>query len=136
MIAPVRGRGIELILMRQLASCLAAPIVLCDPRGDLIYVNEPAEELLGLRVGESDTVSVHELADRLCVRDDTGERLSWDQLPNRLAASSGRAVQRRLLIRGSDGRERRLDATAFPLVSPVGENVGTVSIFWESTDEG
>lgn len=131
----MRGRGIELILMRQLASCLAAPIVLSDPRGDLIYVNEPAEQLLGLSVGDADTLSVDALAERLSIRSSGGQPLGLDELPNRLALLSGRAVQRRLQIRGIDGRDRWLDATAFPLVSPVGENVGIVSIFWEALDE-
>jgi PAS domain-containing protein len=38
---------VELILMTQVASYLATPIFVVDPNGDLVYFNEPAEQLLG-----------------------------------------------------------------------------------------
>jgi len=44
---------IELILMRQLAGSLAMPIFVVDPAGDLLFYNEPAEELLGRRFDEA-----------------------------------------------------------------------------------
>src|SRR5437762_13527270 len=40
---------IELILARQVASYLTLAIILTDADGDLVFYNEPAEELLGLR---------------------------------------------------------------------------------------
>jgi hypothetical protein len=40
---------VELILMRQLASYLAMPILLFDPAGNLLFYNEPAEALVGRR---------------------------------------------------------------------------------------
>ena len=46
------GYDIEVILMRQTASYLAMPIFVVDPKGNLVYFNEPAEELLGLRYEE------------------------------------------------------------------------------------
>jgi hypothetical protein len=33
----------EVVLMRQLVSCLAMPILLVDPVGTLLFYNEPAE---------------------------------------------------------------------------------------------
>ena len=46
-------RAIELILMRQLASYLAMPIMLFDPAGHLLLYNEPAEPILGRRFDET-----------------------------------------------------------------------------------
>ena len=45
-------RDIGLILMRQLASGLAVPMLLADEHGDMLYFNEPAEVLLGNRFDE------------------------------------------------------------------------------------
>ena len=45
--------SIELILMRQLASHLRIPIFLVHGRGTLLFCNEPAEALLGLRFDEA-----------------------------------------------------------------------------------
>src|SRR5262249_43344858 len=59
---PAAGRGggaamsqkeIEMILARQLASCLALPIFLVDPSGALVFYNEPAEAILGRRFEET-----------------------------------------------------------------------------------
>ena len=45
-------KPIELILMRQLASSLVMPIFLVDTSGTLVYYNEPAEQILGVRFDE------------------------------------------------------------------------------------
>jgi len=44
---------IEVILIRQLASYLAMPMVIVNPVGTLIFYNEPAEELLAMRFEET-----------------------------------------------------------------------------------
>ena len=43
---------IEVILIRQLASYLAMPIVIVNPEGTLLFYNEPAEQLLAMRFEE------------------------------------------------------------------------------------
>ena len=46
-------KPIEVILMRQLASTLAMPIFLVDAGGTLVFYNEPAERVLGMRFDET-----------------------------------------------------------------------------------
>jgi len=55
-------KAVELILMRQLASCLAVPVFLVDPEGTLLYYNEPAERLLGRRYDETGEMPASEWA--------------------------------------------------------------------------
>src|SRR5262249_33601113 len=50
--ASMTQKPIELILMRQLASSLVMPIFLVDTSGTLVYFNEPAEQILGVRFDE------------------------------------------------------------------------------------
>lgn len=50
-------KEIEVILARHLASYLAMPIFLVDPEGTLVYYNDPAEKILGLRFAETGEVS-------------------------------------------------------------------------------
>ena len=45
---------IELILFRQLATNLAVPVFLVDERGDLVFLNEAAGDLLGIRFDDVD----------------------------------------------------------------------------------
>ena len=44
---------IQIILTRQLAGYLSVPLFLVDPKGDLLYYNEPAEAILGRRFEET-----------------------------------------------------------------------------------
>ena len=53
-------RAVEIILMRQLASYLAMPIMLFDPEGNLLFYNEPAETILGRRFDETGEMSLEE----------------------------------------------------------------------------
>ena len=46
--------------MKQVASYLAVPIFLVDPVGTLIFYNEPAEALLGLRYDETGDMPLEE----------------------------------------------------------------------------
>ena len=53
---------IELILMRELADHLATPIFVVQPDGDLLFYNEPAEQLLGSRFDETGLMPFEEWA--------------------------------------------------------------------------
>src|SRR6267378_4310834 len=53
-------REVELILVRQLASYLTIPIFVVDPKGTLIFFNEPAEGFLGRRFDETEELSLEE----------------------------------------------------------------------------
>jgi PAS domain-containing protein len=46
-------RAIEIVLMRQLASYLAVPILIVDRNLDLLFFNESAEPILGRRFEET-----------------------------------------------------------------------------------
>ena len=51
---------IEIILNRQLADCLSIPVFITDTAGDLIFYNEPAEQILGKRFEE--TGEMHDIS--------------------------------------------------------------------------
>jgi len=53
----VSRKDTEVILMRQLASYLAMPIVVIASDGTLIYYNEPAAALVGRRFDETGEMS-------------------------------------------------------------------------------
>ena len=42
------SKEIEVILSRQLADSLSVPVFIVDTHGNLIFYNEPAEDILGL----------------------------------------------------------------------------------------
>jgi PAS domain-containing protein len=123
-------RPIELILLRQLASYLDMPIFVVDAEGRLVYYNEPAEPLLGVRFDE---VGVMETADWLAAFRPGGEAgavLPADQVPILIALRERRPVHSELWISGLDGVRRPIGATALPLVGQGGSHLGAVAFFW------
>jgi PAS domain-containing protein len=125
-------REVGLILMRQLAVGLAVPLWLSDERGDLLFFNEAAEELLAQRFDDVGTLSLDDARRILLFRDADGNPLPADQTPLLVALRERRPVHRRLRISGLDGRDREIEVTSFPLLGGGGHLIGGVAMFWES----
>ncbi|MGH7822532.1 MAG: PAS domain-containing protein [Candidatus Binatia bacterium] len=124
-------KEIEVILMRQLASYLATPIFLVDPEGTLIFYNEAAEAILGLRFEETGEMPAAEWATAFTPTDESGEPLARETLPLSVALSQGRPSQSSLWIRGLDQVPRYIEVTAFPVLGQRGRSLGAVAIFHE-----
>lgn len=122
---------VEVILVKQLASCLSTPIFVVDPKGDLVYFNESAETLLGYRYEESGTMPQSEWGTVFTPIDDSGKPLPADSLPLSIAFTERRAAHDSFWITGLDGRRRRISVTAFPLIGQHDRVLGAVAIFWE-----
>ena len=103
--------NLVLILARGLASSIATPVFLVDPDGNLAYFNEPAEEILGQRYAETGELKFGEWAT--------------------LAVQERKPAHRQMQITGTDGEQRDIAVTAFPLWARTDDFVGAVAIFWE-----
>ncbi len=124
-------KPVEVILMRQLASCLATPIFLVDMEGTLIFYNEPAETVLGLRFEETGEMPHERWATTWSPTALDGSPLAPEELPLSIALEKHRTAHLALRIRGLDGVPRRVAVTAFPLEGQGGRHLGAVAIFWE-----
>ena len=124
-------KAVELILMRQLASCLAVPVFLVDPEGTLLYYNEPAERLLGRRYDETGEMPVVEWSTVFTPTTEDGSPLPPGEVPLAVALRTWRPAHRAIVIRGLDGVARRIAVTALPLEGQGGHRLGAVAIFWE-----
>ncbi len=127
-------REVEVILMRQLASCLAMPILLVGPDGALLFFNEPAESILGLRFDETGEMSYEAWSAVFNPTAEDGSPLDTEDRPLLAAMRERRPFHRRLSIRGLDGIYRKIEATSFPLVRNTGRPLGAVGIFWDLQD--
>jgi len=126
------GYDIEVILMRQTASYLAMPVFVVDPKGNLVYFNEPAEELLGLRYEEVGEMPADEWSTIFVPTDKNGDPMPPEALPLMIALQQHRPAHDRFHIRGLDGQRRELFVTAFPLIGQHARDLGAVAIFWEA----
>jgi len=125
-------RPIELILTRQLASTLAMPVFLVDPAGTLVFYNEPAEAVLGMRFDETGEMPAAEWSTKWTPFAEDGSPLGPERLPLMIALAERRPVHSVFWINAVDGTRRHIEATAFPLTRVTDEIVGAVVIFWEA----
>jgi PAS domain-containing protein len=123
-------REIELVLMRQLASYLAQPILLVDRNGDLLFFNEPAEALVGKRFDEVGEIRSGEWSELFKPSDDRGAAIKREDLPITIALERGEPSHLRYWIQGLDGVRRQVAGTAFSLIGQSGRSLGAVGIFW------
>jgi PAS domain-containing protein len=117
---------VEMILIRQLAGYLSVPVLVMDAAGTVVFYNEPAERILGVRFEETGRISPEE-ADRLIeLGDDPAARPEDVGRPAATALQERRpAHARRWLLR------LQVEVTAFPLIGQEERLLGAVAMFWE-----
>jgi len=125
-------QAVEMILVRQLAGYLFVPVVVVDTAGTLIFYNEPAERILGVRFEETGRIDREE-AERLIELsedstggpDDTGR-------PLLTAIQQRRPLHtRRWLLRRSDRVRLQVELTVFPIIDQEERVLGAMAMFWE-----
>ncbi len=118
-------------MLRQLASYLAMPVFITNNKGDLIYFNEPAENIIGRQFEETDTLSLDDRFQAFRPVDDAGVAVSSAEMPLALALREQRPVHTRFWLHSFDGTRHHIEATAFPLIGQAERHLGAVALFWE-----
>lgn len=124
-------RNLILILARQFAAQLATAVFLVDSDGTVIYYNEAAEKLLGRRFIEGRGMTAEEWSTLYVPRRDSGEHMPLGEIPVGVAIVKQEPAHGAVTIRGTDGVDRRIEATAFPLFAHTEDFVGAITFFWE-----
>jgi PAS domain-containing protein len=122
---------VELILVRQLADGLAVPTFVVDAAGDLVFVNEAAETLLGLGFEDVGQVSFADWTTAFASRTKGRQRADPANHPLAVAIRKRTPVHGPLRIVGRDGVLRSLVVTAIPLEGSRGQLLGGLAMFWE-----
>ena len=135
MAARVPQRHIALILARDLAANVSSAMLLVDENGDLVYFNEPAERLLGRPYAEAQ-MSRADLAKAFKPVDEGGAQVPIQELPIAMAFRTGLPSRSGMWIETGDGRRPYIQVLGIPLFARVGDLVGGLAVFWESTPEG
>jgi PAS domain-containing protein len=125
-----RHKHLVLILARQFASNLSTPTLIADERGCLVFYNEAAEAVIGRRFGETGEMPIDEFTEEFDPRTVDAEPLAPEQRPIRVALDEHRASHLAYLVTSTDGVEREVEVSAFPLFAQTEEFVGIVAMFW------
>jgi PAS domain-containing protein len=130
-------KPVELILARNLLSCLSTPAFLVDGDAILVFYNDAAAALLGRRFEETGRMDADAWRTQFGPFGPDGEPLPLDELPLSIALRHGHPAHHRFHIRSADGTDHEIEASATPLVSAEGSR-GAMVIFWpvnEGADE-
>ena len=122
---------IQIILIRQLAGYLGVPLLLADPKGDLLFYNEPAEAIVGLRFEETGAIPAKTWAAMFTPMDEQGRPIPPEDLPLMIALATRRPAYKRFYIHGMNGVRRHIEVSSIPIVGLQGEFLGATSLFWE-----
>jgi PAS domain-containing protein len=131
-----RQHELEMIVLRQAASYLATPIFIVDGAGTLVFYNEPAEYLLGRRYDEAGEMPLDQWGSVFTPTDDDGEIIPAAELPLAITVAEQRPANGHMHIVGLDGRARRIEVTALPLIGRTGRHLGSFAVFWETGGTG
>ncbi|HYZ26014.1 MAG TPA: hypothetical protein VE592_00685 [Geminicoccaceae bacterium] len=122
---------IQIILIRQLAGYLGVPLFLVDPKGDLLFYNQPAEAILGRRFEETGAMPAKTLASIFTPLDEQGQPVPPEEVPLMMVLAKRRPVYKRLYLHGLNGVRRHLEVVSIPIVGLQGEFLGAASLYWE-----
>jgi PAS domain-containing protein len=126
-----KQKSLVLILARELATNLATPIYIADADGDLVYFNEPAEEIASGRFAEHRETTITDWVSELAPETLDGKPLAREDMPGGIAFTQRRPAHGTMRVTGLDGQKRTVETTALPLFGPDGEFHGIMAIFWE-----
>ena len=126
--------AIEIILNRQLAECLAIPVFITDTTGNLLFYNEPAEEILGKRYEDTGEMSVQEWGTIFKNRDEEGNPLPPEELPLVKTLNNQLPHHKTFWIESLQGKAEKISVTAYPIIGRAEKFLGAVAIFWRPTN--
>jgi PAS domain-containing protein len=122
---------IQIILTRQLAGYLSVPLFLVDPKGNLLFYNEPAEAILGRRFEETGAMPAKTWSSIFAPVDDHGKPIAPRNLPLMITLARQRPAYKRFYIQGMNGVRRHIEVASIPIVGLEGEFLGAAALFWE-----
>ena len=122
---------LEIVLCRHWASNLNSPIFLVDSEGNLIFYNEAAEPLIGVRFAEAGEMSAEVWSTAFAIADDDGNLLTPEELPLWISLTQQRPAHRQFIAVGLDNIKRSIETTCFPLINRSGKMLGAVAVFWD-----
>src|SRR5260221_6411521 len=108
--------GIEIILNRQLADCLSMPVFITDTEGNLIYYNEPAEEVLGTRYDETGVMPVEMWSTIFKPMDESGNPMPPDELPLVKTLKDCNPYHLTFRIQSLKGESEKISVTSYPIL--------------------
>ena len=126
------GQALEIILSRQLSDCISVPTFITDPAGNLIFYNEPAEEVLGKQFEDTGPMPMEEWSVVFNPQTKDGVAIEPEDLPLVQTLSKRIPAQGKFWIDSLNGSKYFLSVTSFPIIDRSDNFLGAVALFWKT----
>jgi PAS domain-containing protein len=124
-------KSLTLILARGFASNLSMAISVHDPTGRIVFHNESAEAVFGVKFAETGELSAAEWTARFAPEEADGTAIPLEELPVGVALTERKPAHRTVHFTRPDRVRYAAAVTAFPLMGREEELLGAVRIFWD-----
>jgi PAS domain-containing protein len=129
-------KPLELILARNLITCISTPAFLIDENAAVVFYNEAAGALLGRSFEDAGRMSPKEWTSTFGPFGDQDEPVELDDLPTTRALRDGRPAHAEFRIRSVRGEEYEIEASALPIVASEQGSSGAMIFFWPQQGAG
>jgi len=127
------AQPLELILARQFGDSLNMPVFLVDTEGNLLFYNEPAEEIFGLRFSETGGMRLEEWATIFRPIDKDGNPLAPEDLPLVKTLTTKIPASGSFYIDSLKGERILISVTSVPVIGRANRYSGAMAMFWKTT---
>jgi PAS domain-containing protein len=122
-------RPVELILARSLIATLTTPGFLVDEDGIVVFFNDAASVILGVRFEEVGRMGPERWATEFGPFNEAGKRVPPEQVALSIALREERPTTARYRLRSLTGVEHEVEAAAVPIMTMEGKR-GAMVFFW------
>lgn len=129
------AQPLELILARQFGDSLSMPCFLVDPEGNLLFYNEAAETIFGLRFGETGGMRVEEWATVFTPTDSDGNPIIPEDLPLVKTITTKSPAFGSFYIDSLKGERIHITVSSFPITGLPSRFLGSMAMFWKTEEQ-
>ena len=126
------NQPLELILARQFADSLSLAVFLVDPVGNLLFYNEAAEGILGIRFAETGAMPVEEWSTVFTPTDVDGKHLQPEGLPLVQTLTTQNPAYGSFYIDNKKGKKLFITVSSFPIQGRPDSYLGAMAMFWKT----
>jgi PAS domain-containing protein len=129
------AQPLELILARQFGDSISLPVFLVDPEGNLLFYNEPAEVIFGLKFNETGGMRMEEWATVFKPCDRDGHPLIPESLPIVKTLTSQLPANGEFFVDSLSGERNFISVSSFPIISRTKRFLGAMAVFLKSQEQ-
>jgi len=125
------NQPIELILARQFADSMSVAVFIVDPVGNLLFYNEAAEGILGIRFAETGSMAVDEWSSSFIPTYKDGSPFEPEKMPLVQTLSNQKPAHGSFCITNKKGETHYITVTSIQIEGRPNRYLRAIAMFWK-----